>query len=57
MAQVGAATRSEFAIIPTGSASAHFIKVTQRIPVRIAVDNREELLKPGMMVVVGIRVK
>jgi membrane fusion protein, multidrug efflux system len=57
VSQLGAATRSEFAIIPTGSASAHFIKVTQRIPVRIAVDNREELLKPGMMVVVGIRVK
>ena len=55
--QVGAATRSEFAIIPAGSASAHFIKVTQRLPVKIAVDNREGLLKPGMMVVVGIRVK
>jgi membrane fusion protein (multidrug efflux system) len=57
VSQLGAATRSEFAIIPAGSASAHFIKVTQRIPVRIAVDNREELLKPGMMVEVGIRVK
>jgi membrane fusion protein (multidrug efflux system) len=55
--QIGAATRSEFAIIPAGSASAHFIKVTQRLPVKIAVENREELLKPGMMVVVGIRVK
>jgi membrane fusion protein (multidrug efflux system) len=57
VSQIGAATRSEFAIIPAGSASAHFIKVTQRVPVRIAVDNREELLKPGMMVVVGIRVQ
>jgi membrane fusion protein (multidrug efflux system) len=55
--QLGAATRSEFALIPAGSASAHFIKVTQRIPVRIAVENRDGLLKPGMMVVVGIRVK
>jgi membrane fusion protein (multidrug efflux system) len=55
--QIGAATRSEFAIIPAGSASAHFIKVTQRIPVKITTDNAEELLKPGMMVVVGIRVK
>ena len=55
--QIGAATRSEFAIIPAGSASAHFIKVTQRIPVRIAVDNPENLLKPGMMVEVGIKVK
>ncbi len=55
--QIGAATRSEFAIIPAGSASAHFIKVTQRLPVKIAVDNRDGLLKPGMMVVVGIRIK
>lgn len=55
--QVGAATRSEFAIIPAGSASAHFIKVTQRLPVKIAVDNQEGLLKPGMMVYVGVRVK
>jgi multidrug resistance efflux pump len=57
VAQTGAATRSEFAIIPSGSSSAHFIKVTQRIPVRIAVDDREELLKPGMMVEVSIRVR
>ncbi|GIX48962.1 MAG: hypothetical protein KatS3mg131_3173 [Candidatus Tectimicrobiota bacterium] len=57
VAQIGTATRSEFALIPVGSASAHFIKVTQRIPVRIAVANPEGLLKPGMMVVVGIRVK
>jgi membrane fusion protein (multidrug efflux system) len=57
VSQIGAAARSEFAIIPAGSASAHFIKVTQRIPVRIAVDNHEELLKPGMMAVVGIQVK
>src|SRR5262247_752250 len=51
--QLGAATRSEFALIPAGSASAHFIKVTQRIPVRIAIENPNSLLKPGMMVEVG----
>ena len=55
--QIGAATRSEFAIIPAGSASAHFIKVTQRIPVRIVVENPDNLLKPGMMVEVGIQVR
>lgn len=55
--QLGAATRSEFALIPAGSASAHFIKVTQRLPVRIAVENADGLLKPGMMVEVGIRVQ
>src|SRR5215471_19814892 len=47
--QLGTATRSEFALIPAGSASAHFIKVTQRVPVRIAVESPDGLLKPGMM--------
>jgi membrane fusion protein (multidrug efflux system) len=44
-------------LIPAGSASAHFIKVTQRIPVRITVENPDGLLKPGIMVEVGIRVQ
>jgi len=57
VSQLGAATRSEFALIPAGSASAHFIKVTQRIPVRIAIENPDGRLKPGMMVEVGILVQ
>lgn len=55
--QLGTATRSEFALIPAGSASAHFMKVTQRLPVRIALDNPDEIFKPGMMVEVRIRVR
>ena len=48
---VGAAAISEFSLFPpTGS----FTKVEQRIPVRITVPNADGLLKPGMMVVVGI---
>jgi membrane fusion protein (multidrug efflux system) len=48
---IGAAAISEFALFPpTGS----FTKVEQRIPVRITVPNSDGLLKPGMMVVVGI---
>ena len=48
---IGAAAISEFALFPpTGS----FTKVEQRIPVQIAVANPDGLLKPGMMVVVGI---
>ena len=48
---IGAAAISEFALFPpTGS----FTKVEQRIPVQITVANTEGLLKPGMMVVVGI---
>ncbi|MEK9662917.1 MAG: HlyD family secretion protein, partial [Alphaproteobacteria bacterium] len=34
--------------------SGNFTKVTQRLPVRIAVDQQDGLLRPGMMVVVDI---
>ena len=48
---IGAAAISEFALFPpTGS----FTKVEQRIPVQITVANPNGLLKPGMMVVIGI---
>ena len=48
---IGAAAISEFSLFPpTGT----FTKVEQRIPVTITVPNAEGLLKPGMMVVVGI---
>ncbi len=48
---IGAAAISEFSLFPpTGS----FTKVEQRIPVRISVPDTDGLLKPGMMVVIGI---
>ena len=48
---IGAAAISEFSLFPpTGT----FTKVEQRIPVTINVPNADGLLKPGMMVVVGI---
>ncbi len=48
---VGAAAISEFSLFPpTGT----FTKVEQRLPVQISVPNGDGLLKPGMMVVVGI---
>jgi membrane fusion protein (multidrug efflux system) len=48
---VGAAAISEFSLFPpTGT----FTKVEQRLPVQISVPNTDGLLKPGMMVVVGI---
>lgn len=48
---VGAAAISEFSLFPpTGT----FTKVEQRIPVQISVPNTNGLLKPGMMVVIGI---
>jgi membrane fusion protein (multidrug efflux system) len=50
---IGAAAISEFALFPP---TGNFTKVEQRIPVRIIVANADGLLKPGMMVIVGIEI-
>ncbi|HXH13569.1 MAG TPA: HlyD family secretion protein [Alphaproteobacteria bacterium] len=50
---IGAAAISEFALFPP---TGNFTKVEQRIPVRINVDRADGLLKPGMMVIVGIEI-
>ena len=50
------ATNSEFSLIPAEGVSGTFIKVTQRIPLRIAVSAPPELmLGPGLSVEVRIR--
>ncbi|MFL1483166.1 HlyD family secretion protein [Marinobacter sp. LN3S78] len=52
---IGRSATSEFALIPSSNPSGNFTKVTQRIPVRISVDEGDRhLLSPGMMVVVAI---
>jgi len=52
---IGAATASEFALIPPENGAGNFTKVTQRVPVRISIDNEDGLsaqtgqrLLPGM---------
>ncbi|MGD8979946.1 MAG: HlyD family secretion protein [Desulfobacterales bacterium] len=54
---IGAATASEFALIPENRSAGNFTKVTQRIPVKIEVIDPAEQLRPGMMVVVGIDIR
>ena len=50
------ATNSEFSLIPAEGVSGTFIKVTQRVPLRIAVSAPPELmLGPGLSVEVKIR--
>ena len=51
---IGAATASQFALIPENRSAGNFTKVTQRIPIKIEVIDPAEQLRPGMMVVVGI---
>jgi membrane fusion protein (multidrug efflux system) len=46
---VGAGTGSEFAIIPAQNANGNWVKVTQRVPVRIAFDGN-----PGKPLIAGL---
>lgn len=48
--RIGDVTTSQFALLPAPNPSGNFTKVTQRVPIRIAVDQTEGLLRPGMMV-------
>lgn len=54
--RIGQATTGEFALLPTPNPSGNFTKVTQRLPVRIAVPQLQDRLRPGMLVEVDIRV-
>lgn len=52
---VGASAISEFSLFSADNVTGNFTKVTQRIPVRIDVEDADHTLRPGMMVVVGIK--
>lgn len=39
---IGAATGSEFSILPAQNATGNWVKITQRIPVRIAIDGKSD---------------
>jgi multidrug resistance efflux pump len=52
--EVGEATVSEFSLFSPQKLTGQFIKSTQRLPVKIAVANPENLLKIGMLAVVWI---
>ncbi|NNM94660.1 MAG: HlyD family secretion protein [Bacteroidia bacterium] len=57
LASSSPATGSEFSLIPPDNASGNFVKVVQRIPVRIELDRNDEMyskLKPGMSVYVSV---
>jgi membrane fusion protein (multidrug efflux system) len=40
VASIGAGTASEFSVLPAQNASGNWVKVTQRVPVRIAIDGK-----------------
>jgi membrane fusion protein (multidrug efflux system) len=54
--RVGTAATNQFALLPSPNPSGNFTKITQRVPVRIAIDKPEHPLQPGLMVEVSIDV-
>ena len=55
--RIAPATGSEFSLLPADNATGNFVKIAQRIPVRIIVEPNQPLaehLRPGMSVVVSI---
>ena len=42
VASIGAGTGSEFSVLPAQNATGNWVKVTQRVPVRIAIDSKSD---------------
>ena len=59
--QIGGATGSVLSLFPPENATGNYVKVVQRIPVRIDLTNHEQnadhLLRPGMSVVPKVKIK
>jgi membrane fusion protein (multidrug efflux system) len=58
---ISAATGATFSLLPADNATGNFVKVVQRVPVRIALDKlpagSEAVLRPGMSVTVSVRTR
>jgi membrane fusion protein, multidrug efflux system len=56
---INPASQNTYALVPAQNATGNFVKVTQRIPVRISIDNMtpEKPLRPGMSVEAYVRVR
>ncbi|MBV8726403.1 MAG: HlyD family secretion protein [Candidatus Eremiobacteraeota bacterium] len=56
---INPASQNTYSLIPAQNASGNFIKVTQRIPVKISIDDpRPDMpLRPGMSVETSVRIK
>lgn len=54
---IGNSTTAEFALLPSPNPSGNFTKITQRLPIRIAVDQSDRKLRPGMMVEISIDIR
>jgi len=64
VANIGGATGARFSLLPPENATGSYVKVVQRIPVRIELDghddpgfNKDGRLRPGLSVVPSVRVR
>jgi membrane fusion protein (multidrug efflux system) len=61
--RLGSNTASQFSLIPPNNASGNFTKVTQRVPIKISIEQTDSIhsqrasLLPGMSVEVKVRVR
>jgi len=56
---IAPASQNKFSLVPPQNATGNFVKVTQRVPVRIVFDNPDPKypLRPGMSVETSVKVK
>jgi len=54
--KIGEASAAKFLLVPRTNPTGEFVKEVQRIPIKIAVDNTNGLLRPGFSVTVGIKI-
>lgn len=56
---INPASQNTYALVPAQNATGNFVKVTQRIPVRLSVDdmNPDQPLRPGMSVETYVKVR
>ena len=58
--RMAGASGAKFSLLPPENATGNYVKVVQRIPVRIALDpgqNDDHLLRPGMSVVPTVQLQ
>ena len=55
--RIGNAATSQFALLPSTNPSGNFTKITQRLPIKVAVQQKNQMLKPGMMVEIAIDIR
>lgn len=57
LVRIGNAATSQFALLPSANPSGNFTKITQRLPIKVAVEQQQQMLKPGMMVEIAIDIR